>query len=184
MLTPVEFKMFGRSMNTIFEATMPTRAPAIRTSSASHSGSTRVSLFNVPMNAHSGSRSASRSPAFVPRAKWRFSGRGTRVTFGNSSRTTSREPSVLALSTTTTRYEPYVWCRTDSRHGRMESRPFQFRTTTWQRPAMPPRYAPGRLEGDVDRAGPVVSRCTISFLHPAESPEEATAGCKKDIVHE
>src|SRR2546427_1390921 len=164
MLAPVEFKTFGRSMNTIFEATMPTRAPAIRTSSASHSGSTRVSLFSVPMNAHSGSRSASRTPAFVPRAKWRFSGSGTRVTSGNSSRTMSREPSVLALSTTTTRYVAYVWCRTDWRHCRMESRPFQFRMTTWQMPAMPPRYAPGRLEGDVDQRRADVSSGTISFF--------------------
>src|SRR3989441_634128 len=164
MLTPVEFKTFGRSMNTIFEATMPTRAPAIRTSSASHSGSTRVSLFSVPMNAHSGSRSASRTPAFVPRAKWRFSGSGTRVTSGNSSRTMSREPSVLALSTTTTGYVGYVWCRTDWRLCRMESRPFQFRMTTWQMAAMPPRYAPGRLEGDVDQRHADVSSGTISFF--------------------
>src|SRR2546425_1262531 len=137
MHTPVEFRTSGRSKNPFSGATWPTGGPAIGTSSASHSGSTRVSLFSVAMNPHSGSRSASRSPAFVPRAKWRFSGRGTKMTSGNSSRTTSREPSVLALSTTTTRYEGYVWCRTDWRHGRIESRPFQYsqlRDRSWSAP--------------------------------------------------
>ena len=97
-----------------------------------NAGSTVVSLLSSIICSAPFPR-ANRMPALFPPAKRRFEPVSSRMTPGCSRRIASCEPSTDPLSTTRMHTEGCAASRSDARHSRVSSLPFQFRTMTYVR---------------------------------------------------